>query len=59
MYTLKASYRFILFYLLRPLVSYGTYRHESMTRNYRGWYALPLIGCVAFVQADGQKQFRW
>ena len=58
-YRFKAGYRFLLFWVLRPLVTFGEYRHESVTRDWAGWYDLPVIGCIAFRSADNRVVYRW
>lgn len=56
---LKAVWRFVIFWLMRPLAQYKTYGHESVTQYYRGWYSLPVVGCVVFVKSNGRKQYCW
>lgn len=58
-YRLKAVWRFLIFWLLRPLARFGAYEHESVTIHYLGWYELPVFGCVVFVKNDGHKQYYW
>ena len=58
-YRFKPGYRFLLFWLLRPLVKFGEYQHESVRCNWLGWYDLPVIGCVAFLSSDNHVIYRW
>ena len=58
-YWVKSIYRRMLFGVLRPVVKYGNYQHESVTRDWLGWYELPIIGCIAFRNSDNQVIYRW
>ena len=58
-YHLKAVIRQVLFYSFRPIAKRGNYNRPSEIMGYEGWYALPIVGVVAFVHQDDGLQFLW
>lgn len=58
-YRIKGLFRFVLFFLFAPLVRYGSYDNPAAVGGWQGWYQLPVVGVVAFLNDNGKRSFVW